>query len=68
MLLNNQTDADRGKIKGYLNSGDIFGICKGFKKVTKVLGNHLMLKTNDSQDILYTSIADDIFVTIHSLY
>ena len=27
-----------------------------------------MLKTNDSQDIVYTSMADDIKVTISNLY
>ena len=27
-----------------------------------------MLKTNDSQDIIYTSMADDINVTIYNLY
>ena len=27
-----------------------------------------MLKTNDSQDIIYTSMADDINVTINSFY
>ena len=35
MLINNHTDANRGKIKGYLYLEDIFGFCKTFKKVTK---------------------------------
>ena len=35
MLLNNHTDANKGKIKGYLYLEDIFGFCKTFKKVTK---------------------------------
>ena len=68
MLINNHTDANRGRIKGYLYLEDIFGFCKTFKKVTKNLGFHLMLKTNDLQDIIYTSMVEDIKVTINNLY
>ena len=68
MLINNHTDANKGKIKGYLYLEDIFGFCKTFKKVTKNLGFHLILKTNDLQDIIYTSMTDDINVTINNLY
>ena len=32
MLINNQTDANKGRIKGYLNLEDIFGFCKIFKR------------------------------------
>ena len=68
MLINNHTDANRGKIKGYLYLEDIFGFCKTFKKVTKNLGFHILFKTNDLQDIINTSMTDDINVTINSLY
>ena len=68
MLLNNNTDANKGKLKGYLYLEDIFGFCKTFKKVTKNLGSLLMFKTNDLQDIMYTSMTDDINVTINNLY
>ena len=68
MLINNHIDANRGKIKGYLYLEDIFGFCKTFKKVTKNLGFHLQFKTNDLQDIIYTSMTDDIDVTIDNLY
>ena len=68
MLINNHTDANKGKIKGYLYLEDIFGFCKSFKKVTQNLGFHLMFKTNDLQDIIYTSMTDDINVTINNLY
>ena len=68
MLINNHTDANKGKIKGYLNLDNVFGFCKSFKKVTKSLGFHLMFKTIDLQDILYTSMTDDINVTIDNLY
>ena len=67
-LRNNHTDANKGKIKGYLYLKDIFGFCKTFKKVTKTLGFHLMFKTNDLQKIIYTSMADDIIVIINNLY
>ena len=68
MLINNHTDANKGKIKRYLYLEDIFGFCKTFKKVTKNLGFHLQFKTNDLQDIIYTSMTDDINVTINNLY
>ena len=68
MLINNHTDANKGKIKRYLYLEDIFGFCKTFKKVTKSLGFHLTFKTNDLQDIIYTSMTDDIKVTIKNLY
>ena len=68
MLINNHTDANKSKIKGYLYLEDIFGFCKTFKKVTKNLGFYLSFKTNDLQDIIYTSMTDDINVTINNLY
>ena len=68
MLIINHTDANQGKIKGYLYLEDIFGFCKPFKKVTKNLGFHLTFETNDLQDIIYTSMTDDINVTINNLY
>ena len=68
MLINNHTDANKGKIKGYLYLEDIFGFCKTFKKVTKNLGFHITFKTNDLQNIIYSSMADDIHVTINKLY
>ena len=63
MLMDNHIDANRGKIKGCLYLEDIFGFCKTFKKVTKNLGFHLTFKTNDLQNIIYSSMADDIYVT-----
>ena len=68
MLIDNHTDANKGKIKGYLYLEDIFGFCKTFKKVTIKLAFHIMCKTNDLQDIIYTSMDDDINVTNKSLY
>ena len=68
MLINNHTDANKGKIKGYLYLEYIFRFCKTFKKVTKILGFHLSFKTNDSEDIIYTSMTDDTNVTIINLY
>ena len=70
MLINNHIEANRGKIKGQLHLEDIFGFCKTFKKITKNLVFHITLKTNDLQNIIYTTIADatQIIVTINSLY
>ena len=68
MLIDNHIDANKGKTKGLLYLEDIFGFCKTFKKVTKNLGFHLMFKTANLQDIIYTSMDDDINVNINSLY
>ena len=68
MLIENHTDPNKGKTKEYLYLEVIFGFCKNFKKVTKNLGSHIMFKTANLQDIIYTSMADDIHVTIKSLY
>ena len=68
MLINNHTDANKGKIKGYLELEDIFGCCRTFKRVTISLVFHLMLKRNDCQNVIYTSMADDIKVSINKLY
>ena len=67
MLFNNHTEANRGKIKGHLPLEHIFGFCKTFKKITKNLGFHLTFRTNDLQDILFTTLGDDIIVPINSL-
>ena len=68
MLINNHTDPNGGKLKGYLYLEDIFGFFESFNKLTKILGFHLMLKITDLQDVKYKSMADDINVTINSLY
>ena len=68
MLVNNHTDANKRKLKGYLYQEDIFGFCKTFRNLTKNLGFHLMLRTTDLQDIIITTMDDDIKVTINSLY
>ena len=68
LLINNHTDANKGKIKRYLYLEDLFGFCKTIKKVTKNLGFHLTFKTNDLQNIRYSSMADDIIVTNNNLY
>ena len=69
MLIDNHTEpVNRGKIKGQLLLEDIFGFCKTFKKITKNLGFHITLKTNDLQNIIFTTLANDINVTINSLY
>ena len=68
MLINNHSDANKSKIRGYLYLEVVFGFCKSFKKVTKILVFHLMLKTNNLQDTLYRSMVDDNSLTIKNLY
>ena len=69
ILINNHAvEVNKGKVKGQLALEHIFGFCRTFKKITKNLGFHLTFKMNDLQDIIFTTIADDINVTINSLY
>ena len=68
MLMDDHTDANKGKIKQYLYLEDISGFCRTFKRVTKNLGIHLTFETNDLQNIIFSSMADDINVTINNLY
>ena len=72
MLIDNHNvvgqEVNKGKIKGQLPSENIFGFCKSFKKITKNLGFHIIFRTADLQDIIFTSIGDNINVTINSLY
>ena len=44
------------------------GFCKTFEKFTKNLGFHITFKTADLQDIMYTTLADSINVTVNKLY
>ena len=69
ILINNYAEeAYKGRVKGHLPLEHIFGFCRTFKKITKGLGFHLKLKMTDLQDIVFTTIANDITVTINSLY
>ena len=67
MLIDDHTDPNKVKFKGYLYLEDIFGFCKPFKKVTKNLGFHPLFKTANLQDIIFTSMEDETNVTINSL-
>ena len=66
ILINNHTDANKGKYKVRLELEHIFGFCKTFKKITKNLGYHLTFKTVNILDIILTTIATDINVTINN--
>ena len=46
----------------------IFGFCKAFEKITINLGFLLTFKTTDIQNIIFTTIANDIDGTIKRLY
>ena len=48
ILIDNHTiPVNRGKVIGQLLLEDVFGFCKTFKQITKNLGFHITLKTND---------------------
>ena len=72
MLIDNHDkvgqEVNKVKIKGQLVLENIFSFCKTFKKVTENLGFHITFRTADLQDIIFTSIGDNIIVTINSLY
>ena len=72
MLIDNHNvvgqEVNKGKIKGQLPLETIFGFCKSFKKITKNLGFHITFRTADLQDIIFTSIGDNINVAKNSLF
>ena len=69
ILINNHAvEVNKGKIKGHLALEHIIEYCKTFKKITKNLGFQLKFKMDDLRDIKFTTIANDIKVTINSLY
>ena len=68
LIISHSVAVNRGKVKGNLPLEHIFGFCKTFQKIAKNLGFHLTFKTADLQNIIFTSIANDIDVTINSLH
>ena len=67
LLSTHAEEVNKGKIKDQLPLEHTFGFCKTFKKFTKNLGFHVTFKMIDHQDIIFTTIATDINVTINSL-
>ena len=69
ILNNNQTDANKGVIRGHLILEYIFGFARSFKKITRRLGIELDLRTsNRKQVIQYTTLGDnDVNVTINNI-
>ena len=61
-------EGNRGKIPGQLPSEHKFGFGKTFRKTTKNLGYLLNFKRAVIQNIIFTTIANDIDVTINSSY
>ena len=68
IVINNPIDANKGRYRGGLELEHLFGFCKTFKEITKILGFHLTFKTANRQDFNFTTIATDINVTINNLY
>ena len=65
---NHELAANKRKIKGYLPLEHIFRFCKTFKKITKQSGFHLTFKTADLQDIIYTTLGENIKVNFDKLF
>ena len=68
LINNHDLAAKKGKIKGILPPEHIFGFCRTFKKITKQLGFNITLETADLQDIIYTTLGDDIKVNYNKLF
>ena len=68
LINDHELAANRGKIKRVLPLEHIFGLCKTFKKITKHLGFNISLKTVDLQDIIYTTLDDNIKVNFNKLF
>ena len=69
ILVNNHgVEANKSKIKGQLPLKHLFRFCRTFEKITKNLGFHLTFEMSDLQYIIFTTIANDINVTINNLY
>ena len=72
MLIDNHNtvgqEVNKGKVKGQIALENVFGFCKSCKKITKNLGFHVTFRTADLQNIIFTSIGDNINVTINSVY
>ena len=69
ILINNHAvEANKDKIKHHLALELIFVFCRTLEKMTKSLDFQRKFKLKDLQDIIFTTIANDINVTINSLY
>ena len=68
LIISHSVEVNRGKIRGKLHLEHIFRFCKTFKKNRENLGFQLTFRTADLQDIIFTTIAEDITVTIESFY
>ena len=68
LINSHSAEVSRGKVRGQLPLEHIFGFLKLFKKITKNFRFHLTFKTTDLQDIIFTTMANHINVTINSVY
>ena len=67
LIDNHKVVANKGIFGGHLPVEHTFGFFKTIKKITKNLGFHLTIKTNDVQEIIFPTIANDINVTKNTL-
>ena len=68
LINNHDIAANKGKIKGYVAVEHVCGFRRTFKRIIKQLGFHLNFKTADLQDIIYTTLGDEIKVNFDELF
>ena len=68
LINSHSVEVERRKIKCQMPLKLIFGFLKIFTKITKTLGFRLIFKTADIEDFFFTTMANDINVTISILY
>ena len=68
LINNHDVAATKGKIKGQLLLGYIFGFCKSFKMISEQLGFHLTFKTADLQDTIFTTLGCDFKVNFDNSF
>ena len=68
MLVNNHnTSANKGKTSGQLSSEHISAFYKRFQEITEGLKFHILFKTADLPDIIYTTLDNNNKMKIHKL-
>ena len=68
LINNHNLVANKRKIKGVLPLQNIFRFCKTFEIITKHLRINRTLKSADLQDIMYTTLGDDIKVNFDKFF
>ena len=68
LVNNHDIAANTGKMRDQILLKCVVGCCETFEKISKQLGFHLTLKTADLEDIIYTTLADNITVKVDKFF